>query len=62
MKITPEQRQTITKRYIRFKREYNKIKKDNLENLAKEYGVSVSRIHSIIAKELILSATESGKK
>ena len=62
MKITPEQRQTITKRYIRFKREYNKIKKDNLENLAKEYGVCFSRIHSIIGRELILSATESGKK
>lgn len=62
MKITPEQRQTIAKRYIRFKREYNKIKKDNIENLAKEYGVCVSRIHSIIAKELIRSAIEKGKK
>lgn len=62
MKITPEQRQTITKRYIRFKREYNKIKKDNLENLAKEYGVSISRIYTIIARELVLSETESKKK
>ena len=62
MKITPEQRQTITKRYIRFKREYKKIKKDNLENLAKEYGVSISRIYTIIAKELVLSETESKKK
>lgn len=62
MKTTPEQRKTITKRYIRFKREYNKIKKDNLENLAKEYGVCISRIYTIIARELVLSETENKKK
>lgn len=51
MKITKEQRKEIVKRYAKFRKTYEKIRVDNLENLARDYGVSSSRIHSIIKSE-----------
>lgn len=51
MKITKEQRKEIVKRYTRFRKTYEKIRGDNLENLARDYGVSSSRIHYIIKAE-----------
>lgn len=59
MKITKEQRKEIVKRYARFRKTYEKIRGDNLENLARDYGVSPSRIHYIIKKEgRMLTATD----
>lgn len=51
MKITKEQRKEIVKRYAKFRKTYEKIRVDNLKNLARDFGVSPARIHYIIKSE-----------
>lgn len=48
MKLTKEQRAQIKARYWAFKKVYDVIKKDNMDNLSKEFGITNSRVHSII--------------
>lgn len=48
MKISREKRDEIRKRYARYQRILNRIKKDNITALAKEFGVSATRIFYIV--------------
>lgn len=48
MKVTKEQRAQIKARYWAFKKIYDVIKKDNMDNLSKEFGITHSRVHAII--------------
>lgn len=48
MKISREEREEIRKRYARYQRILNRIRKDNITALAKEFGVSSARIFYIV--------------
>lgn len=51
MKITKEQKKEIIRRYVRYKRITERLKKDSLEAMATEYKTSISNIFYIANKK-----------
>ena len=51
MKITKEQKKEIIRRYARYKRITERLKKDSLEAMATEYNTSISNIFYIANKK-----------
>lgn len=51
MKITKDQKKEIIRRYARYKRITERLKKDSLEAMATEYNTSISNIFYIANKK-----------
>ena len=51
MKITKDQKKEIIRRYARYKRITERLKKDSLESMATEYNTSISNIFYIANKK-----------
>lgn len=51
MKITKDQKKEIIRRYARYKRITERLKKDSLESMANEYNTSISNIFYIANKK-----------